>query len=383
MRMEKVRPTEWHTILECISRDFPDPEDALRLKQASLAAPARFSQIDAVEAAWRVLDFLYGGPVRSPYRRATLDLREVVPALWEHQRENLLGLLDWLLHNRSREDARPLLEAVANLLQARDLSEIWKLRPELLASFISLRPELAQMREAWTLPQAGQWALVEALEHRDLADKFWGGVISAMLAARTDVAVSIAVQRAKAKAIEGAIQWLHNEPALVDLPSALWREALWRQAADRIRDVKISPAEFAFCIALLPPAIATEIPATDEAVQTLTRLCLEELPPAIRTYAAFYLTSLALHAPGKVAAELLARGFFATHRALATNSYSPEAWQLLQPSLPNSWFWPEWDKCERLRNGIIDMFSRNPSAFETLRRSATSWEDRQLAESLR
>jgi hypothetical protein len=58
----------------------------------------------------------------------------------------------------------------------------------------------------------------------------------------------------------------------------------------------------------------------------------------------------------KNAAELAEFGFEITDRALATNRLSYSDWSQLERKLPWSIFWPEWDKCRRLRKGLMERF---------------------------
>lgn len=54
------------------------------------------------------------------------------------------------------------------------------------------------------------------------------------------------------------------------------------------------------------------------------------------------------------AAELAQFGFEVTDRALASNRLSYSQWSQLERKLPRSMFWPEWDKCRRLRKGLME-----------------------------
>ena len=65
-------------------------------------------------------------------------------------------------------------------------------------------------------------------------------------------------------------------------------------------------------------------------------------------------------------AELAAFGFDTFYRAAAASQLEDEAWQLLDRRLPSSMFWFEWDRCRRLRSGVVNTFidgKLSPLAF--------------------
>ncbi|OQS34642.1 hypothetical protein B0T40_15065 [Chromobacterium haemolyticum] len=82
-----------------------------------------------------------------------------------------------------------------------------------------------------------------------------------------------------------------------------------------------------------------------------------------------YFLSRALGSRSRNAAELAELGFNTTYMAAASNRLSDEAWRLLEPRLPLSFFWFEWDQCHRIRSGVVDLFIERdlpPNAFARL-----------------
>ena len=73
-------------------------------------------------------------------------------------------------------------------------------------------------------------------------------------------------------------------------------------------------------------------------------------------YLSAYLLSRALGPRSRSAAELAQLGFEAIHMAAASDRLHDEAWLLLDPRLPSSIFWHEWDRCRRIRAGVVDLF---------------------------
>jgi GTPase-associated protein 1, N-terminal domain type 1 len=82
-------------------------------------------------------------------------------------------------------------------------------------------------------------------------------------------------------------------------------------------------------------------------------------------YFAAYLLARALGHRSRNSGELISLSFDTVYFAAYRSSLNDEAWSLLDPRLPRSFFWPEWDRCQRLRSGVADVFVYRELAPET------------------
>jgi hypothetical protein len=76
------------------------------------------------------------------------------------------------------------------------------------------------------------------------------------------------------------------------------------------------------------------------------------VPPFLGAYLLTRALGRCSHSPG----ELAQLGFEPTHRATSANQLPQEAWRLLEPRLPSSWSWFDWDRCLRIRAAVGDLF---------------------------
>lgn len=74
------------------------------------------------------------------------------------------------------------------------------------------------------------------------------------------------------------------------------------------------------------------------------------------TYVMAYLLSRALGLRSRSQAELAQLAFESTHDAAATERLPDEGWLILESRLPWSIFWLTWDRCQRIRAAIVDLF---------------------------
>ena len=106
---------------------------------------------------------------------------------------------------------------------------------------------------------------------------------------------------------------------------------------------------------LLPPDVVPNIVGVDPwltAIGDATGVVSDE----DTLYLSAYLLRRALGFRSRSAAELAQQGFEPVHIAAASNRLSDEAWQLLERVLPTSIFSFDWDRCERIRAGVIELF---------------------------
>jgi hypothetical protein len=73
-------------------------------------------------------------------------------------------------------------------------------------------------------------------------------------------------------------------------------------------------------------------------------------------YLAAYFLARALGFRSRSQADLAQLSFERVHRAAESTVLAEEAWRLVEPRLPWSDFWFAWDRCQRLRAGVVDLF---------------------------
>jgi hypothetical protein len=56
--------------------------------------------------------------------------------------------------------------------------------------------------------------------------------------------------------------------------------------------------------------------------------------------------------------KLFRKSFDVIHRAIAAKSIASDWWWLVKSRLPSLAVWEKWDKCERLRRGVVDSILR-------------------------
>jgi hypothetical protein len=73
-------------------------------------------------------------------------------------------------------------------------------------------------------------------------------------------------------------------------------------------------------------------------------------------HVAAYLLRRAFGHTSRSVAELLQHTFEWVHWVVGANRLSEKTWNLLEECLPHPAFWQSWDRCQRLRVAVADLF---------------------------
>ncbi|WP_264658789.1 GAP1-N1 domain-containing protein [Azospirillum canadense] len=97
---------------------------------------------------------------------------------------------------------------------------------------------------------------------------------------------------------------------------------------------------------------------------TAARHAVGSVPDRDEVHLRAYLLARSFGRRSRNQAELAQMGFEVTHAAAATDRVADESWRWLDPRLPRSMFWFEWDRCQRLRAGVVNLFVERQLAPE-------------------
>ena len=231
-------------------------------------------------------------------------------------------------------------ELVAGLPQA----------PALLNAALFRRPDLVTQPTFWEKLDSVDEAL------RLAKDAHMHSAVSALMSARRDDLALRAVQEFGSGVI------LHVLGAAWDAVSD--RANVWLHASARdpaavagflLAESSI-PRSMMYALALVLSPEAVPDDYGDDPWLIAIRRGVGQIDVAAASYLAAYLLSRALNRRSRCAAELAQLSFESTHAALASNRLLYKAWRLLEMRLPWSSTWFEWDRCHRLRAGVVSLF---------------------------
>ena len=268
-----------------------------------------------------------------------------------------LGKLAWL-HEPSMlvpfvDDSGPFKVVVERTLDVLDGAELiagLARAPALRETALAQRPELVGLREFWAnLDDVDEAFQVVKCEHLEAV------ALGAMLASRDDLAPH-AVQEFGSKLVlqslcnswdsvgDGVDSWLH---ALVGDSAAV---AEFLATESTIHLVMM----YGLARTLPPDAVPNDY--GDDPWLISWRHAVGAIDDSASSYMAAYLFNRALGERSLSPGELAQLSFERIHAAAASDRLTDECWRLMEPRLPSSPSWFEWDRCHQLREGVTELF---------------------------
>lgn len=297
--------------------------------------------------------------IREAGKRIVLTL---IPArkLTPLGRECLLGVIEGLDDDSRRSVITP--DVVTLLPESPEIAaspHIWS------AATDDLRPEL--------------WKTVVATGFQD--DAFRSRVVNAVLDADADTLAEEVVKELGAEAVRIIMAWVERKGSF--LPgkrlSRLWIRAMRTRRTDLVSWLVEHPAANAESLSVIGASLrADDVEirkiATGVWVEAARRAA--QLLPCPVPFMALVL-AVGFRTPGREGAELVAYAFERVHDAAWDQALGDEAWSLLEGDLP--WVWEEWDRCKRLRRGLVDHFLKRSWPTEYLLKAVTRERTLELA----
>jgi len=376
---------DWTRTLELVGELFPQPTEAISLKEEVCNVSATSPSTLTIDRALSTATFLLTSSKASPFENLSIDLSGLAKELWLYKKNEVLDLLAHLVRRSERPMATSFAAAIAEAVAQNEIQFIVAQRPELLTLILGQNPNLAFSEDLWKASPEMQWRAFEVLDSLPLSAHWWSDLIGAMRPSTTAITARTLVKKAEPFAINGVFKWTPVERGDEWIPTEQWRDALSGPAADLFQTSNsLAPIQLALCAWLVPPQIARKgLSSSRQDVQQLARQPLDTLPGWLRSHTAFLLTTLGLAATDDFGVVCLTRSFFQVHEELASGHYSGESWLLLAPSLPHLGLWKEWDRCKKLRKAVKQLSPEYAKhVASALLRSANSAEQEKLAQKL-
>ena len=344
-------------IVKAVAAAWPSPKEGIAGKRTLLGETRVLSKVletDITDAA--LLQALSRCSTTGAFDSSDLHLRERGRALWKSEGQAARELARDLLNGEGNELGDEIL---SGLMEAMPDSELWALAERnsaLVLALLRRDAALAQSPRLWKLSKLRVTDVLDAVE-RTTHDNLPGIVHAALESGRFDAA-SHMLERYGSPIASAVLEWFAKGGDITDDVSTEFIKALGKHheiAMNMLHQRTLRPEVAALALYAIG----------HEQIGKLPIALLSEILSA-------GFGRLADTIGADVAAMLLARGlktadggeklvvatFTLVHHALAESRVSYQAWRPLDRMLP-SLSWRDWDKCERLRRGLIDAIESN------------------------
>lgn len=271
---------------------------------------------------------------------------------------------------------RVIAERTFEVLPTGELAEGLHEVPDLGRIALTSRPELIAEPAFWARDFPVQADALNELANPNKTRS----IVAALVAAQRDDLASIVVERSGSFVVFDTVA-----PAMErDTKSRSLERWILAASCNPVavsQYLAASPAKPRILLAALarslPPDVVPNEVGTDPWLSA-TRNSTGSLSEPCAIHLSAYLLSRALGPNSRSAGELAKLGFEPVHDAAASNCLPDEAWLLLDDRLPSSVLWGEWDRCRRIRAGVVGVFiNRNlsPRVFARIATSDQLFED--------
>ncbi len=259
---------------------------------------------------------------------------------------------------RSMLEADGARRAIAEgaLLSAKqpELLSAIRLAPELARPVLQRRPDLATDPAAWSQELAIEADAFDVLKQAEQRQPI---LLAMMTAGRTDLADRAAREVDSLDVLLALSIGLRSE-RLPQGDGERWLRAIAQPntVARLFASPEAQPRKLLVLVArvLGPDDILNDY--GEDPWLTAIRRADGNVPEPDETHLRAFLLARSLGWRSRNQAELAQFGFEHMHAAAAVNRVPDESWRSLDPRLPRSMFWFDWDRCQRLRAGVVNLF---------------------------
>lgn len=350
-------PESVQAIVKAIASAWPLPKDGSAGKRTLFGETRVLSnvlQTDITDAA--LLQALSRCPAPGAFDSSDLHLRERGRALWNSEGHSARELARDLLNGEGNELGDEIL---SGLMEAMPDSELWALAERnsaLVLALLRRDAALARSPRLWKLSKLRVADVLDAVE-RTSPDSLAGVVHAALEAGRFDAA-SHMLERHGSPIARAIFEWFAKGGDIPDDLSSDFIKVLGKHheiALNMLHQRTLRPEVAALALFAIGHDEIGKLPV-DLLVENISagygRLA-DTIGPDI---------DATLLARGLKTADggekLVVATFTIVHHALAESRVSYKAWRPLDRILP-SLSWRDWDKCERLRRGLIEAIDSN------------------------
>ncbi len=252
-------------------------------------------------------------------------------------------------------------EILAGLIAAMEpdvARRITSRQPQFLPALFQAKPSLASSPQLWIAGGDRTRELFEAVAvHRDLDHRLVGEIVRALLESGTEALLRRGLDLWGKPAVFATLDWIDAHQGSL---SYTCREALKPHLPiimDWAEGKSLSSFGSLYAVARIigPDTLKASKQDSGVWIRTFRRL-QNGAKESEMNYVCTFLLALGLNNSPPSPMELISESFERVHEAARMEHLSDEAWFVVEPFVPELSWLSNWDKCERLRRGLVSGF---------------------------
>jgi hypothetical protein len=345
--------TDALTLVELIAEIFPEPTAGTSLKAQLLeSCQTGYFSGDAQRGILRALATTgkYGS-----FDSALLK-DELVARLFKASPQLTRHLVSELFRSNLNPLGDEILTKLVRAMDADHARQVVSEQPQLLPAIFRANPDLAASPQLWSLAGDRKRELLDSLVAQEIRPELVSRIVFALLDSGSDGFIRRAIERWGRDAVFAALDWTENHQGRMsetsrgtltfNVPDVMsWVESGTRSVPGLVAAAHV--------VAPYPYQIAKH----DSTVWLPALKGLQESGNQLEaTYIRTLLLALALCNAPPAPLDLIGEAFEIIHEKAELEQLRDDAWLILQPLVPELHWWNNWDKCERMRRGLLLSF---------------------------
>ncbi|MCS6295964.1 MAG: hypothetical protein H8K09_07015 [Nitrospira sp.] len=346
-------------LISLVAELFPEPRMGRFLKQFLFNGESN----DVIAPSHEEQDILFALGTTNKYlgfNGVELNLRSRGGKLFEKHPNAGNWLITQLFQSNLNPLGEEIIAGLISCIEPETAYQVTKNQLRFLPALFRANPSLASASELWRAGGGRKRELFEAIaSHKDLDAGLIKKITRAILDSESDYLVSRALVLWGKDAVFGVLDWLtaHNGPPPETCLSALQSHVV--PVIEWIKNTEITSFRSLFALVRIVAPSVTSILHDDTAMWLSAFRNLKSAgDEKSLNYVSAFLLALALGNAQPSPLDLLSESFECVHEAARTESLSDSAWMIVEPFVPELSWISNWDKCERLRRGLVMAFVR-------------------------
>ena len=350
--------TEAVTLVELVAEVFPEPSAGSALKLRLVGN--RHTKPLSVECPQQdILLALATTEQHSSFHIGSTLNDELAARLFAESPDRTRRLVADLFRSNLNPFGDDLLTTLVRAMDVNDAQEVVSDQPQFLPALFRVNADLAVSAKLWSIAGDRRHELMESLVAQEIPPKLVRGIIPALLDSGSDAFLSRAFEHWGKDAVLAALDWTENHQG--SMPEAC-RQALTFQIPSVMNWVesesRSTPALIAAAHVVAP--YCNQISKNDSRVwRHAFNDVRESGQQGDATYLQTFLLGLALKNAPPAPLDLISECFEAIHRKVSWQELRYDTWLILEPLVPQLSWRKNWDKCERMRRGLLLAFMQH------------------------
>jgi len=343
-------------LLGMVAEMFPSEDAGIRLKVALFGGKREIPSFKPFDEG-EILSALASTPHYGAFSSEGLQLksrgRDVCRLDPKSTRQTISRLFRSPINRLGEDILAGIIEAITPIIAREVTSD----QPQFLSTLFRAKPELGMSPELWLAAGDRKRELFESIIlNTKLGETLIEEIVQALLKSDSEFLLRRALETWGQPAVFGVFDWLAkgkgqlSERSLGTLTFYVDNIVKWFLAgSDRPQHTIITAAHI-----IAPYTYQFKQYDSNVWLHTFKNLVKQGNQREANYFAALLLALGFQNAPPE-ALDLVEACFECVHQIAWDDAMPDETWVILDPIVPHLW-WHDWDKCERLRRGLVEAF---------------------------